>query len=238
MATNYVQTGKVLFLAPSGGASAGDPVKVGSISGVALFDIASGAGGSVAVQEVFALSVKAVNDGGNSAVAIGDPLYIIVEDTPKISKKSSGKFFGYALEAIGSGLTATISVLLVGQPGPGTSEILTEGVITGAMLAENIAISAPDLTFGAAAHNYAGAHAAWALSAAEMKAMVLTATNADGAVDAVATPTAGKVYIITNTSGQILTFKATGQTGVAIASTKTAIVRGNGTDFIRVTADA
>ena len=99
-------------------------------------------------------------------------------------------------------------------------------------------ITAPDLTLGVASHDYAGAAAAWTLSAAELKASRIIVTNANGAVDAIATPTAGKMYIILNTSGQALTFKATGQTGVVLASTKSAIVIGNGTDFIRVTADA
>ena len=99
-------------------------------------------------------------------------------------------------------------------------------------------LNAPNITHGVATHDYAGAAVAWALSASELKATRIIVTNANGAVDAVATPTAGKMYIILNTSGQALTFKATGQTGVVLASTKSAIVIGNGTDFIRVTADA
>lgn len=99
-------------------------------------------------------------------------------------------------------------------------------------------ITSPDLTLGVSSKNYGGAHADWTLSASEMKSTRLIVTNADSAVNAIATPTSGKMYIILNTSGQALTFKATGQTGVTIASTKSAIVIGNGTDFVRVTADA
>ena len=100
-------------------------------------------------------------------------------------------------------------------------------------------IASPDVVQASASHDYGGAAEAWELSAAEMKAGILIATNASGgAVDAVALPTAGKVYIVVNTSGQALTIKAAGQAGIAIASTKTAIVRGNGTDFVRVTDDA
>lgn len=93
-------------------------------------------------------------------------------------------------------------------------------------------------TFGVVAHDYAGAAVAWTLSASELKSLIVTVSNANGAIDAIATPTAGKVYIVSNASGQALTFKATGQTGVVVANNKTAIVRGNGTDFVRVTADA
>jgi hypothetical protein len=64
---------------------------------------------------VYDLSVKAVNDSGNSTVAIGDKLYYVSGDTPKLSKKVSGVFFGYAMEGITAGSTATIEVLLATQ---------------------------------------------------------------------------------------------------------------------------
>lgn len=101
-------------------------------------------------------------------------------------------------------------------------------------------INAPALNFtlGVSAHDYGAAATDWTLSAAELKNLIVTATNASGAVNAIATPTAGKVYIVANSTGQALTFKAAGQTGIVVASTKTAIVRGNGTDFVRVTADS
>lgn len=90
-----------------------------------------------------------------------------------------------------------------------------------------------------ATHSYGTGHADWTLSTTERKATILTATGtADAGVAAIATPTAGKIYIVINATGQALTIKASGQTGVSIANTKTAIVRGNGTDFVRVTADA
>ena len=99
-------------------------------------------------------------------------------------------------------------------------------------------VTAPDLTFGVASHSYASAHADWTLSAAELKATILVVTLADAGANAIATPTAGKIYILVNTSGQAITLKASGQTGVAVANAKTAILRGTGTDFARVTADA
>jgi len=61
---------------------------------------------------VVSVSVKGVDGGGNSAVAVGDKLYYVDADTPPISKKTSGTFFGYALGAVSSGATATINVLL------------------------------------------------------------------------------------------------------------------------------
>lgn len=104
----------------------------------------------------------------------------------------------------------------------------------------NAAISGSKMLHGqVATHSYGTGHVDWTLSGEEMGSGILIATGtADSGCNAIATPTSGALYIVVNTCGQTLTFKATGQSGVAIASTKTAIVRGNGTDFARVTADA
>jgi hypothetical protein len=77
------------------------------------------------------------------------------------------------------------------------------------------------------------------LSAAEEKATILTATGTSGgAADVVALPTAGKLLVVSNATGSALTIKATGQTGVSIANAKTAIVFGNGTDFVEIVSKA
>jgi len=94
--------------------ASGDPVRVGDMVGIAL--TAERADGTTSVEfpqgPVFSLSVKGVDGSGNSAVAVGDSLYYVDGDTPKVSKKATGKKVGYALEAIGSGATATIKVKL------------------------------------------------------------------------------------------------------------------------------
>jgi hypothetical protein len=56
------------------------------------------------------LVLRGVNDAGNVAVAAGDALYYTSGDTPVLSKKASGTFFGYALETVVSGATTTINV--------------------------------------------------------------------------------------------------------------------------------
>lgn len=88
----------------------GDPVVVGQIPGVALTDERSNGKTSVQMDGVFDLSVKGVDGSGNSAVAVGDILYYVAADTPKLSKKATGVRFGYAMEAITSGATDTINV--------------------------------------------------------------------------------------------------------------------------------
>lgn len=100
-------------------------------------------------------------------------------------------------------------------------------------------ISAPDITFSVASHSYASAHADWTLSDAEQAAFIwIAAATADQAANAIAPATAGKLRLVVNSSGQAITFKAAGQTGVAIANGKSAFLRGNGTDWVRATADA
>lgn len=119
MATNEMFDDGPLSIACSNPAApnSGDPVRYGSFTGVALAD--EDADGNTVVdfrEKVWDLSVKAVNSGGNSAVAVGDAIYYVDADTPKLSKKNTGYLFGFALEAITSGSTDTIKVKKV-SPG-------------------------------------------------------------------------------------------------------------------------
>lgn len=105
--------------------SSGDPVRYGAMTGVAETD--EGAGGNISTETtvyfgpcVVDVSVKGVDDSGNSAVAVGDAIFYVDADTPKLSKKATGYFFGFALEAITSGSTDTINVLRTATPGGGT----------------------------------------------------------------------------------------------------------------------
>lgn len=90
--------------------ASGDPVRCGERCGVALKDELADGTCSVQFQGGFTLSVKGVDGSGNSAVVQGDKLYYVDADTPKISKKATGHFFGYAGAAITSGSTASIEV--------------------------------------------------------------------------------------------------------------------------------
>ncbi len=115
---NKVQDGKLLYLAVGATVVSGDPVVVGNaIHGVAQTSYDAAGKAVIDTDGVFDLSVKAVNDDGNSAVAIGDRIYYVAADTPKLSKKKSGKFFGIALETVTSGETATIEVKLADANG-------------------------------------------------------------------------------------------------------------------------
>lgn len=100
----------VTATAPATPAS-GDPILVGQLPGVALTD--ERADGTVSAQfnGVFELSVKGEGAAGNAAVAAGDILYYEAGQTPPLNKDATnGVRFGYALEAVASGATATILV--------------------------------------------------------------------------------------------------------------------------------
>jgi hypothetical protein len=95
--------------------ASGDPVRYGEMTGIALTN--KGDGGNAATETTVwfgacevSVSVKGVDGGGNSAVAVGDKLYYVDADTPVLSKKTSGRFFGFANGVVNSGATATINV--------------------------------------------------------------------------------------------------------------------------------
>lgn len=114
MATNIVhEDGNQLFRkisVPSSGAKSGDPVLVGQRPGVALTDQDADGFATVKFNGSATLSVKGIDQSGNSAVAVGDILYLVSADTPKVSKKNTGVRFGYAAGTVGSAATASIIV--------------------------------------------------------------------------------------------------------------------------------
>lgn len=121
----------------------GDPVRWGLMTGTALTD--ENADGETTVKfgsHVATQSVKGVNDSGNSAVADGDALFYVDADTPHLSKKSTGYFYGFAKGVVLTGATTTIDVHHEPAPGSGT---LGTGTVGPTQLAAN-AVTAPKLT--------------------------------------------------------------------------------------------
>lgn len=73
----------------------------------------------------------------------------------------------------------------------------------------------------------------------EYKKSILKFTGTLGATRNIVLPTtAGAIFIIDNQTTQSLVIKTSGGTGPTIATTKKAIVYCDGTDYVRVTADA
>lgn len=147
MATNKVYTAppalSVVCSDPTTPAS-GDPVRFGTLTGVAIQDEGEGGNATGYTTMDFSgsawnLSVKGIDGSGNSAVAVGDALFYVDADTPKLSKKATGYFFGFALEAVSSGATTTIKVLHTPSPGAGT---LGTGTVGTTQLAANAVTAA------------------------------------------------------------------------------------------------
>jgi predicted RecA/RadA family phage recombinase len=106
------ETGNRLSLAATNPATpvSGDPVRVGQVPGVALTDERADGTTTIQTDGVFTLSVKGVDGSGNAAIAAGDIVYYVDADTPKLSVKTTGVRFGYALDAVSSGATTAIRV--------------------------------------------------------------------------------------------------------------------------------
>lgn len=119
MAINEVyEKADTLYEAVPSGTLSGDPVCVGQMPGVALIDRDTAGKATITRIGAHNLSVAGIDSSGGSgadanvAVAVGDILYFDVTKTPKISKRAGGIRYGYADEAITSGATATIRVIL------------------------------------------------------------------------------------------------------------------------------
>jgi predicted RecA/RadA family phage recombinase len=114
MTTQYVQPGDTLQVTAASRTS-GDVVVAGSVVGVAQGATDSAGVVQVGTKGVYALYVEAIDDAGNSAVAIGDDLYASASGdqgsaATVLSKKASGTYFGTALAAVTAGEIGQINV--------------------------------------------------------------------------------------------------------------------------------
>lgn len=95
----------------------GDPVLVGDLIVGVAFTSAAAATDYVAIdtEGIWALVVQGVDADGNSAVAIGDQVYINTTTAvlSKNSNKNTHQRFGYALSAVGAGVTTTVTAVKV-----------------------------------------------------------------------------------------------------------------------------
>ncbi len=97
----------------------GDPVVCGAIVGVA-FRSAAAATDLIALdtEGIWVLEVSGTDDEGNSAVAVGDELYINLTtcEISKIKNKETHKPFGYALGVVASGESGVCAVKVHWDP--------------------------------------------------------------------------------------------------------------------------
>jgi len=120
MATTIEQRGTCLPLAVTHPASpsSGDPVRLGTITGVAITD--EGDGGNTttdtSVELGFFVTEQYVDDDAGSGISVGDKIYY--DDTATGDPETNlnvdgvnGVFFGFALEAVTADATSKIKIL-------------------------------------------------------------------------------------------------------------------------------
>jgi predicted RecA/RadA family phage recombinase len=91
--------------------AAGAACRYGEITGVALTDEDANGVSTIDIStKVWDLSVTDTETGG---IAVGAKLYYDDGDDGLNNTATSNHFFGYALESVGNGATATINVLHV-----------------------------------------------------------------------------------------------------------------------------
>lgn len=94
----------------------GDPVRWGSICGVAIVDEGDGGNAATGTSVDFGpgawmLTVSGAASGGASNVVEGDLLYYVDANYPVLTKDARGTFFGYAMAAVTSATSGSIAVM-------------------------------------------------------------------------------------------------------------------------------
>jgi len=114
MATNFIAQGDVIQATNGTGTAivSGQPMAIGAgCTGFCLEDIANGGTGSVQLKGIFDYPVKGHDGSSNAAVSVGDKVYYTAGEA-FFDKDSSAVPAGIALEAVSSGSTTTVEVLL------------------------------------------------------------------------------------------------------------------------------
>jgi len=97
-------------------------------------------------------------------------------------------------------------------------------------------INTPSVVQSVAFHDYAASSADWTLSATEQKAVLLWVTNAGATSDIIA-PEEARIFFVYNNSGQSVTIKKSGGTGITVADARVAGVIYASGDYVRLTPD-
>ena len=110
MATNFIQSGKMVTLPVTAGGDSGDWNMVGDLAVVLNSDADDSDEAVCSLEGVFDLSVVGNDNAGDAAVSIGDKIYA---DGAELNVDvTDGTLFGYALGAVVSGETTVIPVRL------------------------------------------------------------------------------------------------------------------------------
>jgi len=97
-------------------------------------------------------------------------------------------------------------------------------------------VNTPSIVQSVAFHDYGASSADWTLSATDQKAVLLWVTNAGATSDIIA-PEEARIFFVYNNSGQSVTIKKSGGTGITVADARVAGVIYASGDYVRLTPD-
>jgi hypothetical protein len=173
--------------------------------------------------------------------------YIAITDTiEKLLNKESPAFKRFGLGTFLKGLSAAVVSLTGAETLTNktlTAPTINNGTITGSTIASATingpAIASPDVTYAilAAIDTSAGDVT---LDAAQAKCAILEVTTGHATNAIIAPAVSGKMYFIKNNdeTTAVLIKAADGAAPVTIAAKKAALVYCNGTEYVRLAADA
>jgi hypothetical protein len=171
-----------------------------------------------------------VQQGGDRAV-VADGGSLDVESGGEIDVESGASF-----KLAGTAVTSTATELnkLAGISGDVITTTNTK-TMTNKTLTSPV-INTPSVVQSVAFHNYGASSADWILSATEQKAVLLWVTNAGATSDIIA-PEEARIFFVYNNSGQSVTIKKSGGTGITVADARVAGVIYASGDYVRLTPD-
>jgi len=120
--------------------SSGDPVRFGSLTGIALLN--EGAGGVPATQTMvdfgWFVATIPVTDVVGGGIAVGDVVYYD-DGADRLENDVTGTPFGIALAVVGAGATTAVNVLHCPAPALGANSVNAAAIAAGAVTTAKIA---------------------------------------------------------------------------------------------------
>lgn len=116
--------------------NSGDPVRFGSMTGIAMLDEGDGGVGATETVVDFGMYVAdhPVTDVVGGGIAVGATVYYD-DGADRLENDTTGTPYGIALETVGAGLTATIQVLHAPHPALGAGTVGTANLAAGVLSA-------------------------------------------------------------------------------------------------------